>query len=65
MDNGYKLFPCFYILVTYDQKMSQDDPESLFQQKIPHSYLKLLERVTDTLKTDKPPVMRGDEFRYV
>ena len=46
--------------------MSPTDPESIFQQKIPQSYLKLQEGVTDTLKTsDKPPVMKGDEFRYV
>ena len=46
--------------------MSPANPESIFQQKIPQSYLKLQESVTDTLKTsDKPPVMKGDEFRYV
>ena len=54
----------FYPLVTYDQKMSITDPECLFQQKIPQSYLKLQESVIDTMKTnDKPPVMRSDEFR--
>ena len=61
-----KIISCVHLLVTYDQKMSPTDPESIFQQKIPQSYLKLQESVTDTLKTsDKPPVMRGDEFRYI
>ena len=51
--------------MTLDQKMSQNDPESLFQQKIPQSYLKLQESVTDTLRMEKMPVMRGGEFRYI
>lgn len=53
-----------YLLVTYDQKMLTTDPECLFQQKIPQSYLKLQEHIIDTVKTtEKPPVMRSDEFR--
>ena len=58
------MFRIYYLSVTYDPKMSSKDPESLFQQKIPQSYLKLQESVINTLKTNKKlPVMRSDEFR--
>ena len=58
------MFHIYYLSVTYDPKMSPKDPESLFQQKIPQSYLKLQDSVMDTLKTtEKLPVMRSDEFR--
>ena len=54
-----------FCAVKYDQKMSQTDPESLFQQKIPQAYLRLQKKVTDTVKAlEKPPVMRSAEFRY-
>ena len=56
-----------FILVTYDENMSPTDPEALFQQKIPQVYLELQENIRSTvvaMKTnEKPPVMRGDEFR--
>ena len=55
------------VLVAYDEKMSDTDPEALFQQKIPQVYLELQEnirRVVVNMKiNNKPPVMRSDEFR--
>ena len=54
-------------LVAYDEKMSDTDPEALFQQKIPQVYLELQERIRSVVVNmkinNKPPVMRSDEFR--
>ena len=55
------------VLVAYDEKMSDTDPEALFQQKIPQVYLELQERIRSVVVNmninNKPPVMRSDEFR--
>ena len=61
--------PCLLLLllVAYDEKMSDTDPEALFQQKIPQVYLELQESIRSVVVNmkinNKPPVMRSDEFR--
>ena len=56
-----------YTVVAYDEKMSDTDPEALFEQKIPQVYLELQESIRSVVVNmkinNKPPVMRSDEFR--
>jgi len=47
--------------------MAEDDPEALFQQKVPQVYLDLQKAICSIkveLKIQKqPPVMRSEQFR--
>ena len=58
---------CF--LVTYDEDMSEDRPENLFQQMIPQVYLDLKDSVHEMMEQmkvqQKLPVMKSEQFRWV